>query len=373
MDYQNFYDKTNDTRVQVSSFEKTGGISEYMIMLHLDDRQETYPLQLQHLSASFNHLMSTKFQGAVPVFKRFFLSDAANQADLLLEALGKEPGCAVSIIEQAPLDGSKIALWAYLQTGVSVKAFPDGMYAVCGGELTHYWTGTATVLADNSEEQMRLLLNRYVAQLEAAGCTMEANAIRTWIFVQNVDVNYAGIVKARNEVFAEQGLHTGTHFITSTGIQGRGADPRTLVQLSTYSIKGIDKSRIQYLYAPTHLSPTALYGVSFERGVCIHQADRRHVFISGTASIDHTGKVLFDGDICKQTGRMWENVEKLLEEATCSFGDVAMMIVYLRDLSDYETVRQLHEERFPEVPKVFVLAPVCRPKWLIEMECIAFK
>jgi hypothetical protein len=30
-------------------------------------------------------------------------------------------------------------------------------------------------------------------------------------------------------------------------------------------------------------------------------------------------------------------------------------------------------ERFPEHPKVFLLAPVCRPGWLVEMECMAVK
>ena len=34
--------------------------------------------------------------------------------------------------------------------------------------------------------------------------------------------------------------------------------------------------------------------------------------------------------------------------------------------------RQLmSDERFPDTPRVFVYAPVCRPGWLIETECIA--
>lgn len=38
------------------------------------------------------------------------------------------------------------------------------------------------------------------------GCKLADNCIRTWFFVQNVDVNYAGVVKARNEVFVTQNL-----------------------------------------------------------------------------------------------------------------------------------------------------------------------
>ena len=68
-----------------------------------------------------------------------------------------------------------------------------------------------------------------------------------------------------------------------------------------------------------------------------------------------------------------ENVEKLLEEGGSSMDDVMEMLVYLRDMADYETVRALFDERFPRTPKVFLLAPVCRPTWLIEMECVALK
>jgi len=31
----------------------------------------------------------------------------------------------------------------------------------------------------------------------------------------------------------------------------------------------------------------------------------------------------------------------------------------------------MFEEKLPETPFVITLAPVCRPQWLIEMECMA--
>ncbi|WP_418573947.1 Rid family hydrolase, partial [Phocaeicola sp.] len=100
---------------------------------------------------------------------------------------------------------------------------------------------------------------------------------------------------------------------------------------------------------------------------------RRQVFISGTASINHRGEVVYPGDIRKQTERMWENVETLLKEAEMSFEDIGQMLVYLRDGADYMTVREMFDQRFPEIPKVILLAPVCRPGWLIEMECMGTK
>ena len=102
-------------------------------------------------------------------------------------------------------------------------------------------------------------------------------------------------------------------------------------------------------------------------------ADRRHVFVSGTASINNKGEVMYPKDVERQTRRMWENVETLLREADCSYDDVCQMIVYLRDISDYQTVRALYQERFPDKPLVIVQASVCRPGWLVEMECMAVK
>ncbi len=186
-------------------------------------------------------------------------------------------------------------------------------------------------------------------------------------------MNYAGVVKARNEVFVTQGLTPRTHYIASTGIDGRHADTQVLVQMDTYAVLGIRQEQIHYLYAPTHLNPTYEYGVSFERGTYVDYGDRRQVFISGTASINHRGEVVHTGDIRKQTERMWENVETLLKEAEMSFDDIGQMLVYLRDAADYAVVREMFDQRFPEMPKVILLAPVCRPGWLIEMECMGTK
>ena len=50
---------------------------------------------------------------------------------------------------------------------------------------------------------------------------------------------------------------------------------------------------------------------------------------------------------------------------------MAWIVVYLRDMADYDVVSHMFAEKFPHVPYVLTLAPVCRPAWLIEMECIA--
>ena len=352
-------------------FDNGTAVKEYHVMIHVNSSRLPYTTQLEAVMNAYNSLIDGPMKGAQAVFKRYFLSDAANQADEII--VSDVTDCAKSIIQQAPLDGTKVALWVYLMTDVQTGLSQSGLYEVRHGDFRHLWNGSAHNMAANSEYQTRLLFNEYNMQLIEEGCTLEANCIRTWFFVNDVDLNYGGVVRARNQFFFTQGLTVHTHFIASTGIGGRQQDPNVLSQMDNYAIAGVKKEQIHYLYAPTHLNRTSDYGVSFERGTYVDYADRRQVFISGTASINNKGEVMYPKDIVKQTHRMWENVEALLAEADCTFDEVGEMVVYLRDTADYDLVKEVFEERFPGKPYVIVHAPVCRPGWLIEMECMAIK
>ncbi len=356
---------------EVFQFDNGTEVKEYHIMVHANSARLSFPQQLEAIFNAYDQLIEGQLKGARAVFKRYFLSDASNQADDVI--LADVTDCAKSIIQQAPLDGTKIALWCYLMTGVQTGISKSGLYEVSHGSFRHLWNASAHNMAANSEYQTRLLFNEYNMQLLQEECTLEANCIRTWFFVNDIDLNYGGVVRARNQFFFTQGLTQKTHFIASTGIGGRQQDPNVLSQMDNYAIAGVKKEQIHFLYAPTHLNRTSDYGVSFERGTYVDYADRRHVFISGTASINNKGEVMYPKDIVNQTKRMWENVEALLKEADCTFDNVGEMVVYLRDTADYELVRELYEERFHGKPYVIVHAAVCRPGWLIEMECIAVK
>ena len=354
---------------EVASFTPEEGVSEWHVMLHVDGRKQSFDDQLRRLYEVEDHLTEIPdFWGAQYVLKRYFLSDSTNQQPLMR----KENGISISMIQQQPLDGSKIAAWLYLQSGVEVKE-EDGVVVIRRNGYQHLWKMGMFCNQGDSAMQTEQLLSEYEALLAKFDATLAENCIRTWFFVRDVDTQYHGLVKARRENFAKQGLTEKTHYISSTGIGGNPADTKALVQLGTYAITGLEPEQQHYLYAPTHLNPTYEYGVTFERGTVVEYGDRDHVFISGTASINNRGEVEHVGDIVLQTKRMWENVETLLKEGGADFEDVMQIIVYLRDTADYELVKELFDERFPEIPKVITLAPVCRPKWLVEMECVAVK
>ncbi len=56
-------------------------------------------------------------------------------------------------------------------------------------------------------------------------------------------------------------------------------------------------------------------------------------------------------------------------EGSSDLDKVPYWVVYLRDVSDYSIIDAYMQEHFPSVPRVILEARVCRPSWLIEMEC----
>ena len=345
------------------------GTGELHLLVSLDCPEKTFDEQCAGLLDAYDKVKAS-YPSMKPVFERYFLSDSATQQGVL-ERLVADRTCAVSIVEQPPLNGTKIALLAVMQGGVDVCRTQDGLTVVSAENYSCIYSTGMTASTSGSGNQTREILLDYCEKLDEFGLSLADDCVRTWFFVQNIDANYSGVVSGRNEVFNMQGLTDTTHFISSTGIGGRTCDTRSLVMMDAVAAKGLLPGQMRYLYAPTHLNRTSEYGVSFERGTVVEYGDRRHIFISGTASIDNKGQILFSGDIRRQTVRMLENVQTLLNEAGCTFDDAMHMIVYLRDMADYRVVSEIFSDRFPDKPCIIVYAPVCRPGWLVEMECFA--
>ncbi len=369
MNYQSKNIEEIGARIEWTHFT-AGEVEEVHAMLHVEPRCELFEGQMTRIQQAEKIFLEMEdVQGSSIVFKRYFLSDATNQVPVIQE----RDACTVSYIQQPPLDGSKVAVWLYLQKGTEVKPMNNSTIVRHNG-YQHVWTfGLMDSTSATSYMQTWQTLFIYIDILKLFQATLERNCVRTWFFVRDVDTQYGGLVKSRRECFVEQGLTPETHYIASTGIGGSPYDPKALVQLDSYAMTGFEPQQQRYLYGLSHLNRTIEYGVTFERATLMQYGDRNHVFISGTASINHKGEVMYVGNVQQQTFRMWENVETLLNEGGMSYEDVMQIIVYLRDSADYEMVKGMFDQKFPHIPTVFTLAPVCRPTWLIEMECMAVK
>ncbi len=371
------------TTAWLGSFCPATGVAEFHASIELNAVFANAETQYLLLEEAVQRLIKRpELKDTTLVWKRFFVSDAINQASYLVASAGE----AVSVVQQPPLNGTKASVWLYFVKDVQLSVEPDGTLVMKRQHYKHFFhtqlherstakqaSSPLMPLPSPAEHQTREIFNRYSQNLSRHDCTLEQNCIRTWIFVQDVDVQYAGMVVSRREYFEREGLTPQTHYIASTGIEGRYIHPDVLVLMDAYAIAGISPAQVKYLQALTHLNPTYEYGVTFERGTSVDYGDRRHIFISGTASINNRGEIVYPMDVEKQIARTFENVQALLSEASANMQEVAHLIVYLRDTADYAIVNRYMEQNYPDIPRVIVLAPVCRPGWLVEVECMAIK
>ena len=380
MEYHHIDCGQSPATVRVSHFRGSSGVDEYHMMI-CPTQEGNIELQLSWLAQAYQQaLTAVAIPSPTAVFRRFFCSDPASQAHALAAApfsstTNQAEPCAISLIGQPPPPPAKVALWAYhLHDPQSelVKSQEDSSLAVKRGALTHHWTtGLTKPSGATSAEQTRELFLQYCTYLQEHNLTLADHVVRTWLFVQNIDANYQGLVDARREFFIRQGLTPNTHFIASTGIEGAAIHNSATVSMDAYAISGLCPAQVKYLTAPDQLGPTQLYGVTFERGASVAYRDRKHVLISGTASINPEGKILHQGDVTRQLERTLENIEALLNDAGATFANMCMFIVYLRQQSDYAIVTKQMRERFGAAPLAVTAAPVCRPGWLVEVEGMA--
>lgn len=358
-----------------SIFETEHGAKEFHFAITVK-KNHSYKEQIKNLyKAYYNLLEELRIDKNSAIIRRLFTSDFINQQDLIEQYL--DNNCANSIIEQSPLSGGKVSIWAYhiidKNAKTEKKKIGNDLY-VSRNNRKHIWT---TSLIDteyeSSYEQTNAIFNKYNSLLNENNICLKDNVIRTWIYVQNVDSNYFGVVNSRRKLFIKHGLTEKTNYISSTGIEGRFNNPRVKVTMDSYAVSGVKKENIKFLSALEYLNPTQEYGVTFERATSVDYGDRRHIFISGTASIDKKGDVIHLGDVYSQMLRAIQNIEALLKDADANLDNLSHIIIYLRDFTEKEIVEKYIKKRFPQLPYNLVLAAVCRPSWLIEIEGIAIK
>ena len=362
-----------------SSFCGTDGGTEHFIAVTAPP-ELSFEDQIAYLDARYREQIgSLKLAPETAIFRRLFVSDVMNQAPRIVDSnLVNRPAegpVAVSIVQQPPMPGSKIALLAYhLESEAPVKKERLSKNHIVVGKngLRHLWSTRLCASDDagsfSAEDQTQQVFDDLIGTLEGQGGTLRDDCLRTWIYVKDVDVFYQPMVDSRRELFARQGMNGSSHYIASTGIEGACAHRHDLVAMDAYSVLGLEPQQVSYLNDFDRLNLTREYNVTFERGTRVAYRDRSHYFISGTASIDRDGEVVHRGDVMRQLDRALGNVDALLASGDACLKDMKYLIVYLRDPTDYTRVNDYLETHFPDLPVFIVEGAVCRPEWLIEVE-----
>jgi 2-iminobutanoate/2-iminopropanoate deaminase len=104
-------------------------------------------------------------------------------------------------------------------------------------------------------------------------------------------------------------------------------------------------------------------------------ATGRMVFVSGQIAIDPaTNKLVYDGDVAKQTEQVMANMAAILKASGASFEDVVKTGVYLKDMNDFAKVNAIYAGYFDEstAPARACVEVARLPKdVLVEIDCIA--
>ncbi|MDR3515507.1 MAG: Rid family hydrolase [Azospirillaceae bacterium] len=364
----------------------TAGTGEFFIVV-TPDTGGSFARQLDDLFAEYQRACAEHtLDAGTAVTATVFLSDSANQeADLRCHpgfiALTRG-GAAVTVIQQQPV-GRKVGLLvchvrraagSATRTALAVagtKAGAAGLAVRTDGYRFVYLRNLRADDARDAGAQTERLMGEAQVGIQSNDVAL-ATVIRTWIYVHDLDAHYPAVSAARNRVFARHGITAQTGFPASTGIEGRSSDHADLVLMDAFAVAGLKPGQSRAMTAPRHMNPTVEYGVTFERGRELVFGDRRHLYVSGTASISHEGEILHRGDVVNQTRRAIANVAALLANSGAAPADMRYLLVYLRDAVDADDVAAvLADSPLATVPRIIVHAAVCRPGWLVEMEGVA--
>jgi len=93
----------------------------------------------------------------------------------------------------------------------------------------------------SSFQQAGSVFNTLSSLVQGHGMSFLNNTLRTWIYIRDIHNHYREMVKARKLFFEEKGLNKDTHYVASTGIEGKFEDESCLVSLDALSISNLKK------------------------------------------------------------------------------------------------------------------------------------
>jgi len=197
------------------------------------------------------------------------------------------------------------------------------------------------------------------------------DVVRTWICLPEIDRDYGALNRARRDFFKARAVD---RLPASTGVGGVPFPPDRACGLDLRAIGGPEGPRVTRLRSDG-MNEAPSYGADFARGTRVDLPGRAILHVSGTASIDHEGRVVSPGDIEGQADRALSNIESLLAGQGAGYADVVSATTYLRTPAFEEPFRRAAERRgLPgTVPHVVCVAEICRPEWLCEIEVTAIK
>jgi len=229
-------------------------------------------------------------------------------------------------------------------------------------------------LAEGGEAQARQMFENARSLVEANGSHF-SHVVRTWIYLPHILQWYREFNAARTAAYERFGVFDEPWpgvLPASTGIQGAVPGPAQCVMdlVAVEALAGEDLE-VRRINNPRQSEATS-YGSSFSRAVEVTHAGVCQLYVSGTASINERGETLYAKDLEGQVFRTMMNVGTLLQLSGIGWEDICIATAFFKT-ADYIPAldRVLRTLGVPRFPVVSVVADVCRPELLFELEATA--
>ena len=266
-----------------------------------------------------------------------------------------------------------------------MRNFPEIDFALPGTPVGHTAHGTVAedewgryallkgvLPADTSDSPYRQVLSAFeslACELESVGMTF-SHVARTWLYADRILEWYADLNRARDTFFKAKGLY-GRFLPASTGIGWTNAAQARIV-LGAFTVQAKKPGSVEVEALPSPLQcPAPEYGSSFSRAAEVRTPCWRRVLVSGTAAIaPQSHEVAHVGDIAGQIDCTMNAVAAIYASRGMSWKNLTGALVYLKDeryRKDWERWLAAHPD-YPRAHARAIVADVCRPEWLFEIE-----
>lgn len=199
-----------------------------------------------------------------------------------------------------------------------------------------------------------------------------SNVVRTWMYLSELLDWYDEFNQVRTKFFDERGVFDGI-VPASTGI-GVGNPAGAALVTDLFAVKAkTDRVKIEEVESPLQCSATD-YKSSFSRAVQVSLPDHRTIYLSGTASIEPSGKTVHPDDTEKQIKLTMEVTQALLRAKDMDWEDTVRGIAYFKDIKEAPLFEKYcKQNNLPKIPFVLSHSDICRDDLLFEIELDAIK
>jgi enamine deaminase RidA (YjgF/YER057c/UK114 family) len=296
------------------------------------------------------------------------------------------PDWPVTIVEGAPASGAEfggVQLWGITprpESGQRVETIVGP-----GGIRGREWIGPdfrelvlAALGSDVRDDDVASAPDHARRMFEAASAALSERGYsfrqvaRTWIYLSRILGWYGEFNRVRTAHYAGAGLGADAAFPASTGIEGRHDREPCLMDLLAVDARAGSGLVVRPVLESDRQGQPFAYGSAFARAMVLERNARKIIHVSGTASIGADGRSRHVGDASAQFSETLLGIAAVLEREGGCLSDIGQATLFAKSPAVAATCREVSRRLcLPALPFVEIVADVCRPELLVEVEAVA--